>query len=166
MGCHARRRRAKTGRGDHTREDQIAPLIMAASPKPFVVEFKIEDSTRIQSHVRIGSPISKDNATGKLRLTTWDTDFTAIWDTGAPFTLVVPRVVQTASLKQRGFRKVGGIGSAPKQRPAYPASVVLRAPNAVNLQFIDVTMLEDDNQLGGADRVRVSYGIDSRGFVH
>ena len=124
---------------------------MAASPKPFVVEFKIEDSTRIQSHVRIGSPISKDNATGKLRLTTWDTDFTAIWDTGAPFTLVVPRVVQTASLKQRGFRKVGGIGSAPKQRPAYPASVVLRAPNAVNLQFIDVTMLEDDNQLGGAD---------------
>ena len=124
---------------------------MAASPKPFVVEFKIEDSTRIQSHVRIGSPISKDNATGKLRLTTWDTDFTAIWDTGAPFTLVVPRVVQTASLKQRGFRKVGGIGSAPKQRPAYPASVVLHAPNAVNLQFIDVTMLEDDNQLGGAD---------------
>ena len=124
---------------------------MATSSKPFVVEFKIEDPTRIQSYVRIGTPISKDDATGKLRLTTWDTDFTAIWDTGAPFTLVVPRVVQTASLKQRGFRMVGGIGSAPKQRPAYPASLLFLAPNSLSLQFVDVTMLEDDSQLGGAD---------------
>ena len=124
---------------------------MANSSKPFVVEFKIEDPTRIQSHVRIGTPISKDDATGKLRLTTWDADFTAIWDTGAPFTLVVPRVVQTAGLKQRGFRKVGGIGSEPKQRPAYPASLLFLAPNSLSLQFVDVTMLEDDSQLGGAD---------------
>ena len=130
---------------------------MAASSKPFVVEFKIEDSTRIQSLVRIGTPIGKDNATGKLRLTTWETDFTAIWDTGAPFTLVVPRVVRTASLKQRGFRMVGGIGSEPKQRPAYPASILFLVPNSLSLQFIDVTMLEDDNQLGGAD---ILIGMD------
>lgn len=122
-----------------------------------MVEFKIEDSTRIQSYVRIGSPIGNDDKTGKLRLTTWDTNFTAIWDTGSPFTLVVPRVVQTASLKQRGFRKVGGIGSAPKQRPAYPASIMLLAPNSLDLQFVDVTMLEDDDQLGGAD---VLIGMD------
>ena len=124
---------------------------MAASSKPFVVAFKIEDPTRIQSQVRIGSPISKADTTGKLHLTTWDTDVTAIWDTGAPFTLAVPRVVQTANLKQRGFRKVGGIGSTPKQRPAYPASVLFLAPNSLSLQFVDVTMLEDDSQLGGAD---------------
>ena len=130
---------------------------MAASPKPFVVEFKIEDSTRIQSLVRIGTPIGMDHTTGKLRLTTWETDFTAIWDTGAPFTLVVPRVVQTAGLKQRGFRMVGGIGSESKQRPAYPASILFLAPNSLSLQFIDVTMLEDDNQLGGAD---ILIGMD------
>ena len=46
---------------------------------------------------------------------------------------------------------VGGIGSKPKQRPAYPASVVFLASNAISFQFIDVTMLEGDNQLGGAD---------------
>ena len=122
-----------------------------------MVEFRVEDSTRIQSYVRIGSPIGKDDKTGKLRLTTWDTKFTAIWDTGAPFTLVVPRVVQTASLKQRGFKMVGGIGSEPKLRPAYPASIMLLAPNSLDLQFVDVTMLEDDDQLGGAD---VLIGMD------
>ena len=46
---------------------------------------------------------------------------------------------------------VGGIGSTPKQRPAYPASVVFHTGKAVNFQFVDVAMLEDDNQLGGAD---------------
>ena len=124
---------------------------MAGRRKPFVVEFEISDPKRIQSHVRIGTPMSKDESTGKAQITAWGTEFTAIWDTGAPFTLVVPRVVQTASLKQRGFRNVAGIGSMPKQRPAFPASVVFLTGTVVNFQFIDVTMLEDNNQLGGAD---------------
>ena len=46
---------------------------------------------------------------------------------------------------------VGGIGSTPKQRPAYPASVVFRASDEASFHFVDVTMLEDDRQLGGAD---------------
>ena len=135
---------------------------MDAPTKPFVVEFKIDNPGRIQSRVRIGSPVSKDDATGELRITAWGTDFTAIWDTGAPFTLVVPRVVQTASLVQRGFRRVGGIGSEPQKRPAYPASVVFLASNAVNFQFVDVTMLENDNQLGGADML-IGMDIISKG---
>ena len=124
---------------------------MDTTPKPFVTEFKVEDPKRILSLVRIGTPMSQDDTTGEYRVTAWGTDFTAIWDTGAPYTLVVPRVVQTANLVQRGFRRIGGIGSAPKQRPAYPASVVFVAPNAVNFNFVDVTMLDDDQQLGGVD---------------
>ena len=52
---------------------------------------------------------------------------------------------------------VGGIGSEPRLRPAYPASIVLLAPNSLDLQFVDVTMLEDDDQLDGAD---VLIGMD------
>ena len=34
---------------------------------------------------------------------------------------------------------------------------MLLAPNSLDLQFVDVTMLEDDDQLGGAD---VLIGMD------
>ena len=53
--------------------------------------------------------------------------------------------------KAKRFSEGGGIGSTPKQRPAYPASVLFLAPNSLSLLFVDVTMLEDDSQLGGAD---------------
>ena len=133
---------------------------MATKPRPFVVEFRITDPRRIQSPVRIGTPITQDN--GKLRFSAVETVLIGIWDTGAPYTLVVPSVVQTASLIQRGFKPVGGLGTEPKDRPAYPASIVFGTSDGVHFQFVDVTMLEDDEQLGGA-HVLIGMDIIGRG---
>ena len=131
-------------------------------PKPLVLEFEVANSVRIQSSVLIGTPILRDPATGKNRVAAHNTQFLAIWDTGAPYTLVVPKVVKAAKLAQRGFRLVGGIGSAPRQRPAYPASIVFYAPTQVSFQFVDITMLERDDELAGAD-ILIGMDIIKRG---
>ena len=117
-----------------------------------MIEFEITNSTRIVSQVRIGPPRDPGDPAGHQPVVAWKSQFTAIWDTGAPFTIVVPSVVQAARLQQRGFRPVGGIGTKPQKRPAFPASVVLSTSGGkMHPQFVDVAMVEHDSHLGGAE---------------
>ena len=57
---------------------------------------------------------------------------------------------------------LGGIGSDPMLRPAYPASIVLRNRDQLHFMFCDVAMLENNSQLGGAD-ILIGMDIISRG---
>ena len=104
------------------------------------------------SEVHIGTPIQRDADTGMPAVTAHPATFTAVWDTGAPYTLAVPRVILAADLKQRGFRPVGGINGPVQIRPVYPASIVMPvdAQNFV-IRFADIAKLMRNNQLGDID---------------
>ena len=126
------------------------------------VSFQLTDPFRIVSRVGIGTPKTFNPKTGADQVTTYGRPFTAVWDTGAPFTVAVPRVIQTASLKQRGFRPTRGIdGGPPRLRPVYPACIWMSSDNVgPTFCFTDVVMLERDDQLGKCDLL---IGMDIMG---
>lgn len=126
--------------------------ITGISSPSVTVEFEIKNRQRILSRVRIGAPIYFDPTKKEAHIDGGSgAEYIAIWDTGAPYTVVVPKIIRTEGLLPRGFREFAGVGSKFRERPVYPASVVFSNSSGLYITYAEVTMLENDKQLGGAD---------------
>ena len=96
--------------------------------------------------------------------------YTAIWDTGATRTTVVPRVVsQSAYLVRSGFEPSVGIDGIATVRPLYPAAFMIQTEGSGSarshfmLDLVNVAMLERDDQLFGGVDVLIGMDIILKG---
>lgn len=116
------------------------------------------DQYRFAYEIRIGPPGELDPTTGKYRVEAPKSQsFSAVWDTGASGTVVVPKVVRAANLKSRGFRMSSGIDGVTRRRSIYPACIAMAVSQGIVLHHTEVLMLERDDQLGDID---VLIGMD------
>lgn len=92
--------------------------------------------------------------------------FLAVWDTGASYSVVEPRVVDAFNLDRIGFRDVMGIAGEIRSREVYIATLIFaREPaiqeegdNLTSLHQTHVAMLEENGQLGGD--IAILKGMD------
>ena len=115
--------------------------------KPAVITFRLDQRQRIVSQVGIATPISRDDVTGKVNVTAFGgTRFTAVWDTGAERTTVVPRVIENTQLKSHGFCKNRGVDGIVQTRPVYLASISMQTIGGVTFHSTEIVRLERDDQ--------------------
>ena len=131
--------------------------------KPAVTTFRLDQRQRIVSQVGIATPISRDDVTGKVNVTAFGgTRFTAVWDTGAERTTVVPGVIENTQLKSHGFCKNRGVDGIVQTRPVYLASISMQTTGGVTFHSTEIVRLERDDQLGDVD-VLIGMDIICRG---
>ena len=131
----------------------------ASFPQGAVVAFPISDRHRIQSTVYAARIVRRNTATATvdLHLNPDRVRYCAIWDTGAAYTVIVPKVVQEAELIQSGFRMSAGIDGAVTRRPRFAVAIVMRTTGGIFCHLTNATRLERDDQLGGPD---ILIGMD------
>lgn len=135
------------------------------------LSFPLSDPpSRIVSMVSLGSPLASDDD-GLVSMTATQ-PVRAVWDTGAPYTMAVPSVIEAAGLTApHGFRRCRGIdGGEGSICPVFHANILLPYASAtLSVHFASITMLETDEQLIGLDGegVHMLLGMDliSRGSV-
>lgn len=129
--------------------------------------FPLENPNRIICPVLVSRPVPDNNDGSGTTIAA--SQFTALWDTGAETTHVVPRVVDAADLQSVGYRDSRGIDGTVTRRRAYRASILTFSgltvpkgakevsPSQLKIHATTVIALEEDSQLGGID---VLIGMD------
>ena len=143
-------------------------------PQHTALTFPLENPNRIVCPVLVAQAVPANNTSNEVEVELNAAQFTALWDTGAESTHVVPRVVLAANLESIGFRPSKGIDGKVTQRRAYRASIVTFSgltvplgttavrPQELKLHSTTVIGLEEDSQLGGVD-VLIGMDIIGRG---
>lgn len=99
---------------------------------PAVVTFSLKNRERIVSKVGFATPVDFDERTQEWSfrgIGNMETDpmglcrFTALWDTGAERTTVVPKVIRAFGLEPLEFGTIIGIDGKASPSPIYFASI-------------------------------------------
>jgi hypothetical protein len=134
-----------------------------------IVSFALEHHSRIQStayaaQVKSQHPqvnLQQSETTVTLNVNT--TQYSAVWDTGAPYTVIVPKVVRDAGLTPNGFRDSAGIdGEKLRRRSCCVLGVVILTAGGLSCHICNATVLERDDQLRGID-ILIGMDVMSQG---
>ena len=127
------------------------------------------ENKQILSTVQVLRRIDQAEEEVFLEFNAEDPQYTALWDTGAMRTTVLPRVVRNSNLMRSGFEPSVGIDGVAIVRPLYPAAFFFQTDRSGSsrasfmLDMVEVAMLERDDQLFGGIDVIIGMDIILKG---
>ena len=127
-----------------------------------IVSFPLAHHSRIKSTAYAARIEPQLPQTTTVALSLHAVQYSAVWDTGAPFTMIVPKVTRDAGLTPSGFRTSAGIDGVSRRRPCCVLGVVIRTAGGISCHISNATVLERNDQLGGID-ILIGMDVMSQG---
>lgn len=129
-------------------------------PGPVIVKAPVQwddGHARIITEVHVSKVVQlEDGSKGAFKV--GRRKLSALWDTGATRTCVIPRVVDESKLEFSGHDTMYGLDNLPKERELYHATMAipekpLDQDTMIAFHSTTVAKLEEDDQLHGLDMI-------------